>query len=126
MKGKLFISVIAIVMVLGLVLVGTTLAQGPQTGTVNGAGLGWVDENGDGICDHVADGTCLNGGNGTGLRDGSGYRGMVGQSGANGAGTMTRLRTQDGTQDGTCPNLGTAQTQQRLGANGGQRGMRTR
>jgi len=129
MKGKLILAVVAVVMVLGLVLAGTALAQGPRGGTDregiaagSGYGYGFVDEDGDGVNDRCTDGTC----DGTCDRSGVGLRaGGYGQAGQgstrhSGIGTQTRsqLKECDGECDGTCDGADATKTQQRLGANG--------
>ncbi|MCE5258188.1 MAG: hypothetical protein LLG44_03900 [Chloroflexi bacterium] len=141
MKGKSIFAVAAVVLVLGLVLAGTALAQGPQAGDENGVrnptggaygnAYGWVDANGDGINDRssgICDGTgwvdedgdgindnCTDGacvGVGIGMRAGGGYGQSVG------AQNRSQLQACDGECDGTEQLL----QQQRLGS--GRRGAR--
>lgn len=116
MKRKVMIlSAIAVVLVIGMVLAGTALAQGPvgdedgvraSIGGAYGPAHGFVDADGDGVNDRSLTGDCDGTGIGTGT--GSTHRFAQGSQGQAGHyGQMSQSRTQLQDCDGDCTQDGT-------------------
>ena len=132
MKRHWMISgVVAVVLVAGMILAGTALAQGPQgdkdgvrvpIGGAYGPANGFVDADGDGVNDRYLTGDC----DGTGTGTANAYpNAQGGQGQMNRSGDMLQNRMQqqvcdgDCAQDGTCDQL---QTRSRDSSAAGQGG----
>ena len=142
MKRHWMISgVVAVVLVAGMILAGTALAQGPQgdkdgvrvpIGGAYGPANGFVDADGDGVNDRYMTGDC----DGTGAGTANAYRkAQGGQGQMSRSGDMLQTRAQKQACDSDCTQNGTRdllQTRSRIGnASAGagtgssQRGQRT-